>query len=1249
MKKIIFSITLVVLSVIIGIAQENNISWREMMLSPNYSFFEVQEVFYKELDGRPYKSIKGYKQFKRWEAQMELKVDKNGHYDNLKTIKEYQQFKKESTVSSARNTNTWTSLGPFAPVQGNGVGRVNIVAFHPTDNNVLWAGTPSGGLWKSINGGTTWSTNSDNFPNLGISDIAIHPTNPNIMYIGTGDRDGLHTYSYGLLKSFDGGITWGLTALPIGTQNLIHRVLINPNNPDILLVATSRGLYGSTNAGSTWALINPNFFRHIEFNPGNPNIVYATTYATAGGSRFYRSTNGGGSFSQSFFPFPSFGTTRLRMAIGVTPANSNIVYATASKVGNMNGFEGLYKSTNSGFSFTKVNTTSYPADLFTQSCYDWTLAVSPTDPNELYLGDVALLRSNDGGINWSHADGGLNPVVHVDHHFAGFQPNTSNLFIGCDGGVYKTANGGNNWTNLSNGLAITQYYRLAGTPQDATLLLGGAQDNGTHFGTSESWFTVTGGDGMECIIDPTDLNDMFTSSQNGNIIKIINVTTAPFPIASINEDSTNESGAWTTPYVMDPNNSNILYAGYESIWKSTDKGYSWVNKSNVLSSNNFRVIQVAPSNSNVIYASDSYQVEGEYHSKVWKSTDGGDTWAVILLSSHGTITALAIHPTNPNELWATRAADVFHVNGTTITNVRGNLPNIQIRTMVYQANSSDGLYIGTDFGVYYKDNTLADWQLFSTSLPNVQVNELEIHYPSGKIRAATFGRGMWEANLYSNPSVCNVPSSPTESNISQTTTTITWNTATGATAYQGQYRIQGSTTWLPINNITSNSHTLSNLTAATTYEWQVRTQCLNNIYSNWVSANFTTSAQVTCNIPTDLNTTNITSSSATLNWNSISGATNYNLRYKPTTATNWQLVPELTNTTSTISNLTPNTAYQWEIQANCANKLSSWVTSNFSTTSNSGSCPTLPDLIVDQINVITATTQRLEFEFTIKNIGGIAANMTGDINNSTDNVKYHSVLSTDVTYDNSDITVQIPSDFVSGNFGVSIPAQGTAMGAFSNNGVFSINTHPYLIIIIDTENDLEECIESNNTTSILLSGGTTMDNLSLNDTPILNDTYCANINITSVGTINNNGNVIMKAGTSIQLLPGFHTYHGADLHAYIDACSTSFVPEDTSIKQTNKQLVSTTKLESISPEFQLKVIPNPVQRNASIHFYLPFEKFAAINLLNLNGQLITQQKIQGTKGWNSTQLDASQLPAGVYFIALQTNTNRLIKKIIVSR
>lgn len=502
---------------------------------------------------------------------------------------------------------------------------------------------------------------------------------------------------------------------------------------------------------------------------------------------------------------------------------------------------------------------------------------------------------------------------------------------------------------------------------------------------------------------------------------------------------------------------------------------------------------------------------------------------------------------------------------------------------------------------------------------------------------------------------CNLPTNLISNGITSNSVNVSWENVTGASSYNIRYKPVSATTWLSNSGVTVTMGPISGLSPNTTYQWEVQANC-NPIASTWSSATFTTTATPTCNAPTNLSQPTITTNSATLAWNGVTGATSYNLRYKATTATNWQDVSALTTTTHTITSLISSTAYEWEVQANCSSNISTWVAANFSTTSNGGTCPSLPDLIVDEINVITATTQTMDFTFTIKNIGGVAANMTGDINNSADNIKFHTVLSADANYDNTDHTLEGPQDFVaiSSGFGIAIPIQGTSMRSYrlsitGGGTIFNIDTHPYLIIVIDTGNDLVECSETNNTKAVLLNGGTTMDNLSLNDTPILEGTYCANIGITSTGTINSNKNVIMKAGTSIQLLPGFHSYQGANLHAYIDDCAETFIPETTEVRQTNSQLASTTNLLNISPKFQLKIIPNPVQRNATIHFHLPIGKIAAINLLNLNGQSINQQKIQGTKGWNSTQLDASQLSAGVYFIALQTNTDRLIQKIIVSR
>lgn len=721
------------------------------MLSPDFNFFEVKKAFYDELGDNPLDSIPDYKQFKRWEYLMESVVDKNGDYNHLNTIKEYAKYKEDYNEEVARIGGNWTPLGPFdRPDNNNGVGRVNVVAFDPLDNEILWVGAPSGGLWKSTNGGVTWNTNTDHLPNLGVSDIAIHPTNPNIMYIGTGDRDHFDTESFGLLKSVDGGINWTVTSLPIGSFNLIHRILLNPNNPNILLVATMNGLYRSVNAGVTWTNVTSIYFRHMEFKPNNPNIVYATTYN--GNSTFWKSTNGGQSFFQIPLPLTTSGREIGRIAIGVTPADPNIVYLVAGS--HSHGFEDTYKSNNSGISFTRVNTSSPPLENRSQLFYDWTCSVSPTNSNELYHGAIGFYKSTNGGQTWSYADYDGNIDVHVDHHYAGFQPGTSNLFIGSDGGIYKTANSTNTWTDLSDGLSITQYYRLGSSKQNKNLVLCGAQDNGTHRLNNNSWDWILGGDGMECLISHSNQNILFASYQNGNIHRSSDGGNTWMEV--LNSSITNEEGAWVTPYIMDPNNSNILYAGYESIWKSTNGGLNWFNSSGKLSNKPLHKIEIAPSNTNYVYAIGKSTNDNKY--KIWRTTNGGQTWNIM--SSHDEyITSIAIQSISPNILWMLKSNRVYLSTdgGMNWIDDSGALPNIPMRTIVYQKNNADALYIGTEVGIYYRNNFLPDWQPFNTGLPNVRIDELEIHYGSNRIRAATFGRGLWEADLYniqSNDPIC---------------------------------------------------------------------------------------------------------------------------------------------------------------------------------------------------------------------------------------------------------------------------------------------------------------------------------------------------------------------------------------------------------------------------------------------------------------------------------------------------------------
>ena len=724
----------------------DSVSWEEMILNPDYNFYQVQEAFYREWEGKPYQSGNGYKQFKRWEYLYESTVNEDGIYDNLAIQKEYEDYIKNYNISKAEgekmsscaSPNTggnWTALGPFnVPNSNNGIGRVNVIGFDPTNANNLWVGSASGGLWKSTDTGASWSTSTDGFVNLGVGDIAIHPTDPDTMYLGTGDRDHSDTYSFGLLKSTDGGTTWATTSLPIGSFNLIHRVLINPNDPSILLVATSSDLYRSTDSGATWSVASTLYFRTMEFKPGDPNTVYAATYNNA---NFYRSTDAGATWAIISTPTPSSGTAVERFAIAVTPDNTSAVFLLGSLNHPTGGsdFNGLYKSTDSGLTFTEVAVTTAPS-LGSQQWYDWSVAVSPTDEDEIFAGGVGFYKTSDGGVTWSSNGSG----VHVDHHFAQYNPVSNDLYAGSDGGIYRTSNSGSSWSNLSDGLSITQYYRLGASTLTEDLVLTGAQDNGTHQLNGSTWARVFGGDGMECLISHADDNIQFASYQNGYVMKSTNGGSS-FPTTAIDPGVTSESGAWVTPYVMDPTDEDVLWAGYKSIWKSTNGGTVWANSSGALTGGNMHRIAVAPSNTDVVYATDL--------SQIWKTTDGGSTWNATT-DPGSSIRSITVKDTDPDAIWAAVGNSVFHSSdgGSNWSDVSGTLPNIPMRNIVYQPNTNDALYLGTEVGIYYTDASLGDWEPFSDDLPNVRIDELQIFELTGKIRAATFGRGLWESDLY---------------------------------------------------------------------------------------------------------------------------------------------------------------------------------------------------------------------------------------------------------------------------------------------------------------------------------------------------------------------------------------------------------------------------------------------------------------------------------------------------------------------
>ncbi|WP_421799068.1 BACON domain-containing protein [Haliscomenobacter sp.] len=739
----------------------------------------------------------GYKPFKRWDNYWGSRANAEGVFPPANVRQdEWNKYISQAVIQPGIGGSSWTSLGPNSSTGGYaGIGRINRVAFHPSDVNTFFACTAGGGLWKTSNGGNSWTNLTNNLSRLGTSDLVVDASNPNVLYLATGDCDGGDTPSIGVLKSTDGGASWNPTGLTFndGQYVSIYRLIRHSSNANILLAATSQGIYKTTNAGQSWTLTlsNSRIF-DLEQKPGAPTTYFAGGYDTQ--ARVYISTDEGATWTVR-----STIAGAWRTAIAVTPSNSNFVGVLAEKYSD-DSFSGFYSSSDGGMNYTLRSSTpnilgweSNGSGASGQGWYDLSLTIDPTNSNTIYAGGINTWKSTNGGASWTinnmWTTSGAIPVVHADKHALAFQ-NNSTLFECNDGGIYKTTNGGSSWTDLSNGMVISQMYRI-GVSQLDTKTIAGLQDNGTKLrGTNGVWTDVIGGDGMDCAINPTNANVLYGEYQGGGLQRSTN---GGVSWTEIIPENGNASGAWISPIVIDPNNNQTIYFGTNrAVYKSTNQGTAWTKITNTLSlANDVDHIAVAASNSNYIYF-----VTGTTNVKeIYRTTNGGTSWTKMTTPISDRVSWLSINPTDPNLIYITFANyasgnKVYRSSngGTTWTNITGTLPNLPANCIVYQTGSNGNLYIGMDAGVFFRDNSMSDWSLFNSDLPNVEIFELEIKYNTNKILAATYGRGLWESPLYTvqNPTLTVSPTTQsvasTAGNFAATVTSnVAWSVSSNAT------------------------------------------------------------------------------------------------------------------------------------------------------------------------------------------------------------------------------------------------------------------------------------------------------------------------------------------------------------------------------------------------------------------------------------------------------------------------------------
>lgn len=786
MTKLLPKLLLIVTLTIIGSSNlhsqtvdANN--WMAPMLEPNPNYYKAKAAFDTFWKGTVPDKGFGYKVFKRWEHRVKDRLDSNGNViwskDQLNDLISANNggglqgndkvIGGTTSVSACPALGRWEPVGPSKhpynqSTQPTGVGRVAGIAFHPTDSNTFYALAPQGGVWKTTNNGSTWKHIFGNGPivnTIGVSCMLISYNNTDTLYIGTGDRDGGDAPGLGVLMSPNGGTNWytrnsGISGL------IINKMVMDPKNSKIIIAATNGGIYRTTDGGSSWTSVNSSgSFTDIVFHPYNRQYLYAVRAGL-----FYRSTNNGTSWTQitSGLPSPS-----QRGQIAVSKANRGYVYLVTSI---SSYFQGVYRSTDSGTTFTNRSTTpnilgyydgtSGTSDLTNgQGWYDLDIAVDKKDAETVYVGGVNIWKSTNGGTSWTqvaHWYGGYSADdVHADQHATEVAEVGEKLFSGNDGGIYYSLNKGKTWVNITDGIQNSQIYRISHAKSDEFISATGYQDNGSAQTARDEFITYYGGDGMDCQVDPSDASYVYGSYVYGRIYRSVskdNGTT----IGVNGTGGITESGDWLTPFVLREGSPSTMFAGYINVWRNTNvksgaptwtsitSGWGTTYVASLESSIADNKILFAIGNNNKLHRTTDATVA----SPAWTDLSGSQPSGIKMVESRPKLKNI-IYAVNSSALYKSTNMGASWSTIGTVPSGNGNLNCLYFDT----SSKTETIYIGTEKGVLVWDSVAGSIQTFNTNFPIwSDVTDLDMYYAkdrkNNKLIASTYGRGVWKTNCY---------------------------------------------------------------------------------------------------------------------------------------------------------------------------------------------------------------------------------------------------------------------------------------------------------------------------------------------------------------------------------------------------------------------------------------------------------------------------------------------------------------------